>query len=116
MSRDMSGRLDPIYRSMILTPGKSGPSGITFFGFTEKSGYVSEQLAVAARPGKEPFVARCLSGPSAEESLAPCQRDIHVGDNLSLSYRFPIELLKDWQALDKAVEGQGKKIIRTGRS
>ena len=64
---------------------------------------------MAARPGKDPFVARCLSGPSAEESLAPCERDIHVGDDLSLSYRFPIELLADWQALDKAVAGPGEK-------
>jgi hypothetical protein len=39
-----------------------------------------------------------------------------VGDDLSLSYRFPIELLKDWQALDRALEGQVRKIIRTGRS
>ena len=54
-------------------------------------------------------MARCLSGPSAEESLAPCERDIHVGDDLSLSYRFPAELLKDWQALDQAVQGQAEK-------
>ena len=40
---------------------------------------------------------------------------IHVGDDLSLSYRFPTELLKDWQALDQAVMGQAKKMIRTGK-
>jgi hypothetical protein len=114
MSRDMSGRFEPIYHSLIDAPGKSGPAGITYFNFSKKSGYMNEALAVAARPGKEPFVARCLSGPSAEESLAPCERDIHVGDELSLSYRFPVELLKDWQALDQAVMGQAKKMIRTG--
>ena len=41
------------------------------YGFTEKSGYLNEVLAVAERPGDTPFVARCLSGPSAEQSLAP---------------------------------------------
>ncbi len=76
---------------------------------------MNELLAVAARPGKEPFVARCLSGPSAEESLAPCERDIHVGDDLSLSYRFPAELLNDWQALDQAIMGQARKMIRSGK-
>src|SRR5690606_4833612 len=98
MSRDMSGRFDPIYRGLIAQPGAPGPAGTTLYGFTEKSGYMNEMLAVAARPGKEPFVARCLTGPAAEESLAPCERDIHVGGTLSLTYRFPRALLADWQA------------------
>ena len=76
---------------------------------------MNEVLAVAARPGKDPFVARCLSGASAEESLAPCERDIQVGDDLSLSYRFPVELLKDWQALDQAIAGLAAKMVRTGK-
>jgi hypothetical protein len=115
MSRDMSGRFEPIYRALIDRPGTSGPAGITYFNFSKKSGYMNELLAVAARPGSEPFVARCLSGPSAEESLAPCERDIQIGDDLSLSYRFPIELLNDWQALDQAVTGIAKKMVRTGK-
>jgi hypothetical protein len=115
MSRDMSGRFEPIYRSLIDTPGTSGPAGLTYFNFSKKSGYMNELLAVAARPGEDPFVARCLSGPSAEESLAPCERDIHVGDDLSLSYRFPAELLEHWQALDQAIMGQARKMIRSGR-
>lgn len=115
MSRDMSGRFGPIYRSLIVPGGKPGPSGVTFYDFSEKSGYINETLAVAARPGKEPFVARCLTGPSAEESLAPCERDVHIGNELSLSYRFPRELLKDWTALDQAVVGQALKMIRSGK-
>lgn len=115
MSRDMSGRFAPIYRLLIVPGGTPGPSGITLYDFSEKSGYVNEALAVASRPGKEPFVARCLTGPSAEESLAPCERDVHVGNDLSLSYRFPAELLKDWKALDQAVIGQALKMIRSGK-
>jgi hypothetical protein len=115
MSRDMSGRFGPIYRSVIIPRGRPGPSGITFYDFGEKSGYINETLAVAERPGKEPFVARCLAGPSAEESLAPCERDIDVGNELSLTYRFPLELLKDWKALDHAVTAQALKMIRSGR-
>lgn len=116
MSRDMSGRYDPIYRSLIEPGGRSGPSGVTFFDFVEKSGYVDEVLAVAPRQGGEPFVARCLTGESATESLAPCERDIQVGDDLSLTYRFPAELLNDWSALDQAVAGQARKLIRSGKS
>ena len=115
MSRDMSGRFAPIYSALIVKPGTPGPDGMTLYGFTEKSGYLNEVLAVAERPGRDPFVARCLSGPSAEESLAPCERDIQVGDDLSLTYRFPRELLADWQALDTAIAAKVAGILKSGR-
>ena len=114
MSRDMSGRFAPIYSALIDQPGAPGPGGTMIYGFSEKSGYLNEVLAVAGRPGKDPFVARCLSGPSAEESLAPCERDIQVGDNLSLTYRFPKEFLGDWQALDAAIAAWTARILKTG--
>jgi hypothetical protein len=115
MSRDMSGRFGPIYNSLIKQPGTPGPDGLTFYEFNEKSGYMNEILAVAARPGKDPFVARCLTGASAEESLAPCERDIHLGDDLSLSYRFPRELLADWQQLEASVNAKAAQYLKTGR-
>ncbi|RVC58061.1 hypothetical protein EN759_34805, partial [Mesorhizobium sp. M00.F.Ca.ET.038.03.1.1] len=91
-----------------------GPGGTTVYAFSEKSGYLNEVLAVAERPGKDPFVARCLSGPSAEESLAPCERDIQVGDDLSLTFRFPRELLANWPALDAAIAAKVASILKTG--
>ncbi|RUV94125.1 MULTISPECIES: hypothetical protein [unclassified Mesorhizobium] len=115
MSRDMSGRFAPIYSALIVKPGTPGPGGTTLYGFTEKSGYLNEVLAVAERPGKDPFVARCLSGPTAEESLAPCERDIQIGDDLSLTYRFPRELLGNWQVLDAAIATKVAGILKTGR-
>lgn len=115
MSRDMSGRFAPIYRSLIQQPGTPGPGGLTLFDFSEKSGYMNEVLAVVARPGEDAFVARCLSGPTAEESLAPCERDIHLGDDLSLSYRFPRELLADWPQLEAAVRAKAAQYLKTGR-
>lgn len=114
MSRDMSGRFAPIYSALIEKQGTPGLGGTTLYAFTEKSGYLNEVLAVAQRPGKDPFVARCLSGPSAEESLAPCERDIQVGDDLSLTYRFPRELLANWPALDAAIVAKVAGILKTG--
>ena len=114
MSRDMSGRFEPIYRQLIVPQGRPGPAGIGFFDFSEKSGYLNEMLAVASRPSGDPFVARCLTGPSAEESLAPCERDLLVGDQLSLTYRFPAELLGEWQALDQAVAQAARGLIKSG--
>ena len=113
MSRDMSGRLAPIYSKVIAQPGIAGPAGLVVHDFTDQSGYVDEVLAVGERSGQAPFVTRCLSGASAEESLAPCQRDILIGDGLSLSYRFPKELLTDWRELDAAILAKGSSMVRS---
>ena len=113
MSRDMSGRLQPIYSALTVQPGVPGPEGMTLYGFRENTGYLNEVLAVAARPGEPAFVARCLSGAEAEESLAPCERDVFVGQDLSLTYRFPRELLGEWRALDAAVIAKAKAMLRT---
>lgn len=114
MSRDMSGRFAPIYSKLIAEPGRTGPNGITFHAFTEASGYLNEVLAIAERPGQTPFVARCLSGPDAENALAPCERDIHIGKELSLSYRFPRELLEHWPALEASVREAASGFLKTG--
>jgi hypothetical protein len=114
MSRDMSGRFAPIYSALITRPGSAGPGGTTVYDLSGKSGYLNEVLVVGARPGKDPFVARCLVGPSAEESLAPCERDIHVGKDLSLSYRFPREFLDDWQALDASIASEAAHLLKPG--
>ena len=116
MSRDMSGRFDPIYRQLITPAGSAGPAGLVYYGFSQKSGYMNEVLAVAERAGESPFVARCLVGTQAEESLAPCERDILVGDQLSLTYRFPTALLGQWQTLDAAVTDAAGKLIKSAKS
>lgn len=115
MSRDMSGRFAPIYSALIRKPGRPGANGLSLYGFDPKSGYLNEMLAVAARPGEDPFVARCLSGPASKESLAPCERDIQIGDNLSLSYRFPAELLNEWPALEAAIRAKAVSMLKTLR-
>lgn len=114
MSRDMSGRFEPIYRSLIDKRGRQGPAGLVTYEFKPDSGYSNEVLAVAPRPGAEPFVARCLSGTDAAESLAPCERDIFLADELSLTYRFPAELLGEWPALEAAVRRKAGDLIKTG--
>lgn len=114
MSRDMSGRLEPIYRSLIEQAGEAGPSGLTRYRFTEKSGYMNEVLVVSPHEGAGRFVARCLTGPTAAESLASCERDVHVGKDLTLSYRFPEHLLEEWRLLDAKIMALVGRMIRTG--
>lgn len=116
MSRDMSDRFEPIYAHVVDPQSFDGPNGIRFHGFTPESGYQNEALAVADDPsGARRFVARCLSGPAARESLAPCERDIAIGDEMSLTYRFPAELLGEWQALDMAITAKAKSFLQTAR-
>lgn len=113
MAHDMSGRFEPIYRFLIAPEARTGPGGIALHDFQERLGYEDEYLAVGERTGKEPFVARCLSGPAGERSLAPCERGIHVGNGLSLTYRFPAELLGEWRALDAAVTNKAAELLQT---
>lgn len=115
MSRDMSGRFAPIYNALIEKPGTPADNGLTLYGFIAKSGYMNEQLAVAARADDDPFVARCLTGDAAAESLAPCARDIQIGDNLSLSFRFPRELLNDWPALEAAMRAKALSMMHSAK-
>ena len=113
MSRDMSGRLEPIYRALTEGPGRAGPAGLTVHAFSAESGYVDEVLIVGDDHGERPFVARCLAGEAARQSLAPCERDIHVGDGLSLVYRMPAELAPSWREVEQAVRETAARFLQT---
>ncbi len=113
LSRDMSARLEPIYSHVIEREAADGPAGLLLYRFSEKSGYVNEQLAVGYGQGTGPFVTRCLEGEMARQSLAACERDVHIGDDLSLTYRFPLELLPEWRTLDPAIIRKARTLLRT---
>ncbi|WP_244439669.1 hypothetical protein [Nitratireductor aquibiodomus] len=112
MSRDMSNRLEPVYRQIIETRSVAGPGNIRFHRFKRDSGYAGEVLAIAEGTGtSQPFVARCLTGAAAREALAPCERDINVGNRLSMTYRFPASLLGNWQVLDSAIKQKVARLL-----
>lgn len=115
MSRDMSGRFDPIYASLIEPPGTPGPAGLTSYGFKPQSGYLDERLVVGPLENGRRFVARCLSGADAAESLADCERDLVVGNHLALVYRFPSRLLGDRRQLEAAVLAYARDAQKTPR-
>lgn len=111
MSRDMSGRLEPIYSHVIEPQGRKLGGGLVAHTFTAASGYRDEELVVGS--GAAPFVARCLTEKAAADSLAPCERDIRIGEELSLSYRFPRALLAQGAKLDAAVRARAQALLRT---
>ncbi|MFC5585950.1 hypothetical protein ACFPOD_12585 [Nitratireductor kimnyeongensis] len=114
MSRDMSSRLEPVYRQIIEARSVAGPNNVRFHRFKKESGFAGEVLAIAeAEDAAQPFVARCLTGTAAKEALAPCERDIAIGNSLSLTYRFPASLLGEWQVLDQAVRRKASRLLNT---
>ena len=114
MSRDMTSRFEPIYRNLIEDEARPGPGGLKIHRFAENSGYVDEVLAVSDEAAAAPFVMRCLAGRAARESLAPCERDIHLGRDLSLTYRMPPELAGQWREVDEKVRALAEGFLRAG--
>jgi len=103
-SEDMSGRYGPIYSTLTEGPGSKGRAGLTIQKFRADSGFVNEELVVSPeQAGHAPFVARCLDEESSKSNLASCQRDIFLGEDLQLTYRFPREMLADWEQLDRQI-------------
>lgn len=114
MSRGMSERFELIYRSLIEDEPFAREGNVAVYRFKASSGYVNEVLAVARDGAGRRFVARCLDGELAVTSLAPCSRDLVVGDGLSLSYRFSRRLLARWQELDSAVAATAQRYLARG--
>ena len=125
MTRDMTGRLDPIYRRLFRGKPRPGPAGLEIHTLDAAHGFGPEVLVTGRRRSGEMFVARCILPGSGETSTsADCQRDVHVGHDLTMIYRFSAKRLGDWSALDTAMhdfalraldpgEDQGKRETKT---
>jgi hypothetical protein len=112
MVRDMSGRFEPIYKSMIEGSGETMPDGLTRYKLPEKAGFVDEYLYVGTQVDQTLFVARCLDAQSSINNLAPCDRDIHVGEDLVMMVRFSPMLLSQWRQLDAVVKNFAASTVR----
>lgn len=104
MSRDMSGRLEPIYSQLFAGGPKPYAFGLSINTLKPDSGYGSETILSANRAGDLPYAVRCmLPEHPADATGGDCQRDIHVGQDLTVLYRFSSTLLSDWHHIDAAV-------------
>ncbi|MDR6669838.1 hypothetical protein [Rhizobium sp. 1399] len=103
MSRDMSGRLEPIY-SHLMDGASETSHGLTLHRLRADAGYNGEVLLTAPREGSADYVVRCVLPSSAEMATSgDCQRDIKVGKDLSVLYRFSSRHLADWDHIDAAI-------------
>ena len=105
MSRDMSGRVEPIYQHLLTGPAEAGPAGLELHHFKPGTGFEGEVLLTSAPASGETYAIRCLI-PTSDKlaSSSDCQRDIHAGEDLSVLYRFSSRLLPDWKEIDEAVK------------
>lgn len=104
MSQDMSGRVAPIYSQLFEGSALPGPYGLTIHHLKPGSGYDGEVLYTAPRANTTDYAIRCMDTPSSDgQAIDDCQRDIHLGNDLSILYRFSRKNLADWQKIDRAV-------------
>lgn len=104
MSRDMSGRLEPIYSHLMDGAPEPFAHGLTLHQLRADAGYNGEILLTAPRQGGADYVVRCVLPSSADKATSgDCQRDIKVGKDLTVLYRFSSRHLADWDHIDAAI-------------
>lgn len=104
MSRDMSGRLDPVYSRLTEGPTAAYGYGLTQQGLRVDAGYIGETLLTGRSADGTAYAVRCTLPKRPDlASSADCQRDIRIGRDLGLLYRFSSARLADWQAMDLAL-------------
>ncbi|HVK91014.1 MAG TPA: hypothetical protein VM468_06340 [Mycoplana sp.] len=117
MSRDMAGRVVPIYSHLFDGEPEAGPGGLTLRRLKESAGYAQEALLLGTMPGGGTYAVRCLLPATEQPSTgADCQRDIHIGDDLSLLYRFSSRLLPQWQAMEQTIRNYTLSALAGGEN
>ncbi|MCO5133693.1 MAG: hypothetical protein M9908_04935 [Phyllobacteriaceae bacterium] len=101
MTTDMSGRVSTIYEKFFAGPPIDAGHGLVRRAFSSESAYFMEDLYYQM-DSPYPFAARCIR--ESDRIAAPyCIRDIHIGKDLMVSYRFHANLIGEWMELDRAV-------------
>jgi hypothetical protein len=109
MSQDMTGRMQAIYSKFMDGPAVDAGYGLKRQALSEAGGFHGEELWYEAG-SPYPFAARCVK--PGEPSATPyCLRDIHVGHDLAVTYRFHRSLIGEWMALDAAIRAQMKMML-----
>jgi hypothetical protein len=109
MSQDMSGRIEPIYSKFLTGPALDAGNGLLRRALTPDGGFNGEELWFEAN-SPYPFAARCVR-PDEPSATPYCLRDIHMGQDLSVTYRFHQSLIGEWMVLDAAVRAQVKRLL-----
>ena len=109
MPLDMSGRMEPIYKQFFDGKPLATEFGLVQQPLSSKGGFIDEDLYYAA-DSPHPFTARCIRE-SSKGTTPFCIRDIQVGQELMLTYRFHKKHLPQWIELEQGVRATAKSLI-----
>ncbi|GHC61987.1 hypothetical protein [Limoniibacter endophyticus] len=102
--RDMSDRFEPIYSRLVASEPIAGIRGLLMYRFKpELREYAQEILVYGEREDAPPFIALCLKGAWARETLTSCTRDVRLSEKLTISYQFSNAMLMRWPEMEDAV-------------
>ncbi|MEN9895877.1 MAG: hypothetical protein RIR97_1729 [Pseudomonadota bacterium] len=105
MTYDMTDRFQPIYQTLLDGTTREGPAGLTIHPFKPDGPYKGEAILTKDRDGARSFVIRCILPAQGEPtSAADCQRDVYLGQDLSVMVRYSSKLLPQWNEIDQAVD------------
>lgn len=111
MPHDMSGRLEPLYRTLFEGSARNGPSGLVLQSLETGRGYEGEELAISASQANgRAWVARCQIDDG--KTVPTCLRDVHITNGTALTYRFPRTMLTKWQAIEAMMLGRVAQFAR----
>lgn len=108
MSHDMSGRVAPIYTQFFEGRAQPTNTGLVKQALSAKGGFIDEDLYYAAS-SPYPFATRCVREIASTTPF--CIRDIHVGKNLMITYRFHQKHLGEWIELEQSIRALTKSMI-----
>lgn len=109
MSLDMSGRIAPLYSKFFEGAEMNAGFGLKRRRLSDKAGFLDEDLYYEA-DAPYPFAARCVRG-EARFATPYCLRDIHVGSDLTVTYRFHLSLISSWMELDRAIRARVQAML-----
>jgi len=95
---DATARLDTVYARFFTGEPVAGPAGLVGRTLNPDSGFGGE-IVYFLPSAQQPFVARCPARETPEVP-ATCLRDINLGSDLTILFRFDRNLLGHWQQLE----------------
>lgn len=101
MSQDMSGRMEPIYSKFFTGEREPAGHGLMKQPLDPSGGFADEELWFEA-DSPYAYAARCIRN-GAQRITHYCLRDIHLGKDLTVTYRFHKSLIGQWMALEAGV-------------
>jgi len=108
MNSDMTGRLDTVYRELFDGPASEVGTDLQLQKLKEGSGYAGEVLVTST---DRSWVARCETG--AKDAFPTCLRDVHLGQSLTVRYRFSRKLLDNWRGIEALVTGRIQSFLQS---